>query len=571
MLTISKTLDLPADISTKASAILGIRGSGKTNTGVVIVEGLLEESRPMVVIDPLDVWWGLRSSTGGSRAGFKVVVCGGEHGDLPLAEGDGATLADFVVEHQVPLVLSLRHLRKAAQQRFVTSFAEQLYHRKGETKHRVPLLVVIDEADSFVPQRVGGNEARMVGAIEDLVRRGRSAGIGVLMISQRAASINKDVLTQIELLIAHRHTSPQDRSALKAWIEANDDAGRQTKFLESLSSLSLGEAWFWSPGWLKLFQKVSVRARKTFDSSGTPNEGSASSKPKQFADVDLEAIRGKLAKTIEQSKSDDPKELKRQIVELEKKLKQPQKAAMDQLAIEKAVASAVMARDSEWKKALTERDSLIGSLKGRMVKAATLLHFNGEAVPKTSTPKNVRPSLPVTDKVVTSNAGLTKVQQRIINALAWYETLGNMQPTSTQIGAVALIDPTGGYFSNSVGPLSTNGLINRGSGSLSLTDEGRKLAEPTSEAATIEDYHEVLRNRVRKMKSASNKTIAILNAMIAAHGESLTVEEIGTAVGIDHTGGYFSNSIGPLSTVGLIERNRGVVAPTDILFPKGML
>lgn len=383
MLNISKTLDLPADIATKASAILGIRGSGKTNTGVVIVEGLLDESRPVVVIDPLDVWWGLRSTANGDRAGFKVVVCGGEHGDLPLTEDDGATLADFVVEHQVPLVLSLRHLRKGAQQRFVTAFSEQLYHRKGEAKHRVPLLVVIDEADSFVPQRVGGNEARMVGAIEDLVRRGRSAGIGVLMISQRAASINKDVLTQIELMIAHRHTSPQDRSALKAWIDANDDADHQRDFLAQLSSLKLGEAWFWSPGWLKLFQHVKVRARNTFDSSGTPDSAGASATPKRFADVDLEAIRGKLAKTIELSKADDPKELKKRIAELTRQVKV---APVDKEAIDKAVFLAVERRDQEWLKSIRERDGLIDSLKGRMTKAADLLHVNGEATLKTEAP-----------------------------------------------------------------------------------------------------------------------------------------------------------------------------------------
>ncbi len=71
------------------------------------------------------------------------------------------------------------------------------------------------------------------------------------------------------------------------------------------------------------------------------------------------------------------------------------------------------------------------------------------------------------------------------------------------------------------------------------------------------------------MKSATGKTIDILNAIIEAGGE-WSVEEIGEAIGIDCTGGYFSNCIGPLSTVGLITRRAGMVSPTDILFPPGL-
>lgn len=64
---------------------------------------------------------------------------------------------------------------------------------------------------------------------------------------------------------------------------------------------------------------------------------------------------------------------------------------------------------------------------------------------------------------------LNKTQQRIIDALAWYESLGNQEPTLTQIGAVALIDPTGGHFSNMVGPLSTAGLVTRKDGLVTPT------------------------------------------------------------------------------------------------------
>lgn len=111
----------------------------------------------------------------------------------------------------------------------------------------------------------------------------------------------------------------------------------------------------------------------------------------------------------------------------------------------------------------------------------------------------------------------------------------------------------------------------RGNGVLSLTDAGRQLAEPIESPGTLADYHDVLRQRVRKMKSASGKTIEMLNAIIDQSGASITAEQLGQAVGIDHTGGYFSNTIGPLGTAGLIQRRAGMITPTDVLFPEALV
>jgi len=49
-------------------------------------------------------------------------------------------------------------------------FAETLYHR-----NRLPLHLVLDEADAFAPQRPMHGQERMLGALQDLVRRGLQA------------------------------------------------------------------------------------------------------------------------------------------------------------------------------------------------------------------------------------------------------------------------------------------------------------------------------------------------------------------------------------------------------------
>src|SRR5690606_28120690 len=77
---------LPLQVVTEAVGILGRRGSGKTNTAGVIAEGLLEAGQQVIIFDPLDVWWGLKSSASGKAAGYPVVILGGRHADLPLTE-----------------------------------------------------------------------------------------------------------------------------------------------------------------------------------------------------------------------------------------------------------------------------------------------------------------------------------------------------------------------------------------------------------------------------------------------------------------------------------------------------
>lgn len=304
-LQLASDLQLPAEIAGQTVALVGIRGSGKTNTAGVIAEELLDRHQPIVVLDPTDAWWGLRS-------GYPVFIFGGPHGDIPLAETDGKVLAEFVVTEQVPLILSLRHLRKNAQRRFVTEFCEELYHLKGRDEYRSPLTVFIDEAPLFIPQRVIGEVARTVGAVEDLISRGRNSGFGVVLIGQRPATINKDVLSQADTIISHRLTSPQDRKALAEWIEENATIEEYKSVLSSLATLKTGMAWVWAPS-VDIIRQVQIKKRKTFDSSAAPKAGQSVKPPKALAEIDLNKLKGKLAATIEKTKADDPKELRQEI------------------------------------------------------------------------------------------------------------------------------------------------------------------------------------------------------------------------------------------------------------------
>lgn len=310
---------LPDDFVTQSAAILARRGAGKTYTASVLIEELVGAHLPVVALDPLGVMWGLRASADGKRVGLPVTILGGDHGDLPLEPTAGRIVAQFVAEHPAAYVLDLSGFASLAEQdRFAADFAAALYQAQGRV--RTPLHLVVDEADSFAPQRPQRGQERMLGAYENIVRRGRSRGLGVTLISQRPAVLNKNVLSQIEVLIAMQVTAPQDRAALDEWAKGySTDAERQA-FLRSLATLAVGEAWLWSPTWLDVFAPMKVRARRTFDSSATPKPGEKRAVPTRLADVDIDALKDAMADTVAKAEAEDPKTLKARIRDLEREV-----------------------------------------------------------------------------------------------------------------------------------------------------------------------------------------------------------------------------------------------------------
>lgn len=552
-------LHLPLQAVTETFAILAKRGAGKTYTANVLAEEMIGAGAQVVILDPLDAWWGLRSSANGQGEGLPVYVFGGEHGDLPLEAGAGELIADVVVDHGASVICSLRHLSKTKQRQFVTDFCERLYHRKGEPEHRTPLHVFIDEADAFVPQRVMADVARTVGAVDDIVRRGRSAGLGVTLISQRAAVVNKDVLTQCEVLIALRTISPQDRKALDAWVEAHDAHDQRQTFMETLASLEIGEAWVWSPGWLDVFERVRIRKRHTFDSSSTPKAGEKAVAPAARRDVDLDALRGRMTEVIERAEATDPRKLRARVRELEKQLAQlpavaevhveqvevPALSPEDHILLERlrsvvdTSGTVVVDALTEMVKVLSRLASLVAS--GQVAQVGTPL----TTAPAPATPRRAAAATPMPVAVqVNGAASLSKAERAILTVLVQYP----QGRTKTQLGLLAGYSPKGGGFNNALGRLRSHGLITgAGQEPIAAVDGAAEALgefEPLPRGQALLDYW------LAKLSKAER---AVLTTLYVSHPQAMTKAELGEATGYEPSGGGFNNALGKLRTLELAE------------------
>lgn len=253
------SVQIPINAATKTFAILAKRGAGKTYTAAVMAEEFAKNNIPFVVIDPIDVWWGLRLAANGRDKGLPVVVFGVQHEDILLNREMGRQIAQAIIKDNVSCVINTFGLPKAAQRHLLAEFADELLNINNTPRH-----IFIEEAHEFLPQRVFGGLGVVFNAVSNLVVMGRNRGLGVTLINQRAATINKDVLTQIDTLLAFQNTSPQDRKALQEWVEYHSAEGDFKKFMDSLPSLPKGEGWIWSPEFMGIFERIKIRKRETF-------------------------------------------------------------------------------------------------------------------------------------------------------------------------------------------------------------------------------------------------------------------------------------------------------------------
>jgi hypothetical protein len=321
LLRISPDLSLPLDWMSMATVVYGARGSGKTTMGAVVAEEVTKAKQRFCAIDLKGDWYGLKSTADGKGDGIPVVIFGGEHEDVPLEAAAGAFLGETVAGLSQSCILDFEYMRKGEQRRVLGQFFESLYHHNRE-----PLLLLMDEAQRYAPQLGGrGVDPQMascLGAVEDIVKLGRKHGLGVVLFTQRGSGLNKEVSELCDMLVAFRTPGPLDQDRIKDWLDANATLSHRNEVMGQLSGLDTGTAVFASghPD-LRIFGKYSVRRRETFDSSSTPKVGQRRKEPKVLAKPELEELREKMAATIERQKADDPKELRRRIIELEKQVK----------------------------------------------------------------------------------------------------------------------------------------------------------------------------------------------------------------------------------------------------------
>lgn len=582
-LRIASRFTLPLEYQTHSAAILAQRRKGKTYLASVIAEEMAKQRLPFVVLDPTGAWWGLRSSADGKRAGYPVVIIGGEHGDLPLVADSGKVIADLIVDRPGFYVIDLSLTESQAEQdRFVTAFNKRLYRRKAKVKD--PLHVFIDEADEFAPQRADKGQGHLLSSTETLVRRGGLRGIGVTLISQRPAVIHKNVLTQVDVMFVLRMTGKQDIDAIDSWVRDNATPEQRKEFKARITRLPLGTGWVWSPGWLECFKEIAVRERHTFNSSATPEVGVKPVSPTKLAPVDVAAISAEIEATIERAKENDPTRLRQEVVRLRRELDKRQAPAAPP-AVEKLIEVLIpwspedIARlnalaDEVERRFVYEITPEFTEAKGRLIelrKQIKLMSDKAESIQlpaptpgKTHTfkAKHVA-ALPKQTTDLTGaerRSGVTGVEQRILDGIAWFSPLGIHRPSRVQVAIMAGYHERTKSYINALGALKSRGLIDHGNGTVELLDPGAANFPTTTQ--TNEDLHRAVIAKLSPMYGR------MLQLLIDRWPNAIKRDQLAETLGYHERTKSFLNALGRLRSLSLAEYpSAGEMRASDALFP----
>jgi len=573
---------LPIELVTSTQAILARRRSGKSYTASVQAEELLRHKQQITTIDPTGAWWGLRSSAAGDGPGYPVVVFGGDHADAPLEPHAGRMLATALVEHGFSAIFDVGLMVTGDQIRFTSDFASELLRI-----NRTALHLYIDEADTFAPQLTENRGQKVcLGTVSRLVKQGGVRGVGVTMITQRPADINKKVLSQVDILTVLRMSHPLDIKAATDWIKSEVSVEFAGYVESALPSLPVGSAFFCSAS-LGIGERVEVRARETFNSGATPKPGERQRLPKVLAPIDIEQLGREIADSARHAQENSPEFLRQRIADLERAGNRAQpdngvelaqlRAEIARLrpAAELAAEYAIKLReaDESKKQVLLELKALVGKLEHPGEEESV-------SVPEPPAPQKIPVKAPAqpgviprmtmevsaADPAADTESPVSTSEQKIVNALASLEAVGVTNPSKTQLAAFAgYSNPKSGGFAAPMAGLIRKELAESSGGKATLTVAGRSVANMPSRPATTKDLQE----RIFHLLGEGERKM--LTLLIAAFPENLTRVELAGQAGYSNAkSGGFAAPLARLVELGFVEAVRpGVVRGSEMLFLKG--
>ncbi len=300
-LNISEDLDFNLDeLIGKCIGILGIRGSGKSNTAGVIFEELLKHNYPLTVVDIDGEYFGLKEE-------YELLVIGqGKNVDITIEPEDAPQVAEISLKQSIPVVLDLSGYLKEEQRNMLKHYFTALWNWAG--KLRKPYMIGIEESHEFIPQ---GKKSELKEIITRLSLRGRKRGLGAVIISQRSAKVEKDVLTQAGMLFLHRVVHEADMKVyndLLPW--------KKGKVRDKVNQLDTGDCIFLDE---KSTKEIYVRERSTFHAGFTPSLDTVETPQlKQVGESILDAIEE--AKKEGRRKKSKVDKLEEEVEELQEEL-----------------------------------------------------------------------------------------------------------------------------------------------------------------------------------------------------------------------------------------------------------
>jgi hypothetical protein len=233
-------------IVTGRTCVIGASGSGKSYLVAVICEELCKAGIPFLIVDTEGEYHTLKEKHDLLWVGDDA-KCDVRLSELKL--GDLAAAAP--VSQPIILDLSDSGAKSSVLEEFLTLLYAEVSRR------RLPYLVILEEADRFIPQ--AGERLPVLG---EMARRGRKRGLGLVICTQRPSVVDKNVLSQCGNQLIGRLVIRNDLQAVSHFFPGQ-------RLPKQLTTLAPGTFYVMGDLTLQPFP-MSVRARETSHGGSTP-------------------------------------------------------------------------------------------------------------------------------------------------------------------------------------------------------------------------------------------------------------------------------------------------------------
>jgi hypothetical protein len=285
------------EILTGRGFVTGKSGSGKSNTASVVIENLLSNNFPVLVVDTDGEYYGLKEE-------FEILHAGAdEECDIQVSPEHAEKIASLALEQNVPIILDVSgYLDESVGNELLLRTARQLFAK--EKKLKKPFLLVVEECHEYIPEGGGLDETGKM--LIKIGKRGRKHGLGIVGISQRPADVKKDFITQCDWMVWHRLTWDNDTKVVGRILGSD--------YADAIEDMDDGEA-FLMTDWAEDIRRVQFHRKQTFDAGATPGL-------EDFERPELKSVSGNLVdelRTITEERERRESELADLRQELDKK------------------------------------------------------------------------------------------------------------------------------------------------------------------------------------------------------------------------------------------------------------
>ncbi|MBI4362196.1 MAG: ATP-binding protein [Euryarchaeota archaeon] len=143
---------------------------------------------------------------------------------------DSPTTIDELVQPGHASVLDLKGLEPRIQEMVVAVVGRELFEAR-KLNRIPPVLLLVEESHEFCPER-GFKKAVSSDILRTIASEGRKFGLGLFVVSQRPARVDKNVLSQCGTQIILRVTNPNDIQVLRKSLEGfTDEMGEELRRL----------------------------------------------------------------------------------------------------------------------------------------------------------------------------------------------------------------------------------------------------------------------------------------------------------------------------------------------------